>query len=170
MSTHPTPTPTPTPAPTPALDDLRTAGRYASLRTFRRDGSPVDTPVWFEVDGDRLWFRTKRDTAKVRRLAVDPVVELRHCDWRGRTGTGPVLRGTARILGDHEAEEANRRLAARYGWQWTTVPLVRIPGTGTVPMRIGWRARWERVRATELWPESCIVEVAPADGPRSALG
>jgi PPOX class probable F420-dependent enzyme len=153
MSTHPT-------TAVGTLEALRDAGRFVALRTRRRDGTPVDTPVWFEIDGARLWFRTKRDTAKVHRIGADPLVELRACDWRGRTRPGQVVEGIAAVLAGDEAAAANRRLAARYGWQWTTVPLVRIPGTGTVRMDLGWRDRWERVKATEVWPESCIVEVA----------
>jgi hypothetical protein len=33
--------------------------RYARLRSFRGDGTPVDTPVWFAMDGRQLVFRTK---------------------------------------------------------------------------------------------------------------
>jgi uncharacterized protein len=41
-----------------ALDELSHA-RYALLRSFRRDGMSVDTPIWFSLDGAALLFRTK---------------------------------------------------------------------------------------------------------------
>ena len=80
------------PVPADLPPALRQA-RYARLRTFRRDGSPVDCPVWFAAspDGSTVWFRSKTDTAKVRRLRRDPRVELTPADWRGRV-THPVRR------------------------------------------------------------------------------
>jgi uncharacterized protein len=57
--------------------------RYALLRTYRRDGTPVDTPIWFHQDATTLVFRTKIGP-KTKRLAAHPRVELRACDHRGR--------------------------------------------------------------------------------------
>jgi PPOX class probable F420-dependent enzyme len=55
---------------TQSLDELR-AARYVLLRTFRRDGAPVDTPVWFRVDGTAVLFRTKVGP-NTKRLAARP--------------------------------------------------------------------------------------------------
>jgi PPOX class probable F420-dependent enzyme len=52
---------------------------YLLLRTFRADGTGVDTPIWFAIDDRTLWFRTPTATAKVRRLRAHPAVELRLC-------------------------------------------------------------------------------------------
>lgn len=30
--------------------------RYALLRSFRRDATPADTPIWFAFDGDAVVF------------------------------------------------------------------------------------------------------------------
>ncbi|MDT0352926.1 PNPOx family protein [Pseudonocardia charpentierae] len=44
------------------IDDV--AGeRFVSLTTFRRDGTPVATPVWIARDGDALVV-TRRRTAE----------------------------------------------------------------------------------------------------------
>lgn len=142
--------------------------RYASLRSFTRDGRAIDTPIWFALDGDRLWFRSKQDTHKIRRLTRDPRVELRPCTWRGAVIGDTVIPGTARVLPRDEAAGAERRLAHRYGWQWNLMPLIQIPGTGTVPMDLTMRGRWQHWRATELWPGSCIVECELAGGQRSS--
>jgi PPOX class probable F420-dependent enzyme len=142
----------------PAVERLARA-RYLSLRTFRRDGRAVDVPVWFVLDDGRLWFRTKSDTAKVRRIERNASVEVRASDWRGRATTADGLHGTARVLAGEEAEQANRRLHRRYGWKWNSFPLVQIPGTNTVKMELSWKQRWHHLRSTSLWPGSCIVEV-----------
>lgn len=98
--------------------------RYALLRSFRRDGTPVDTPIWFAVDDDGVLFRTKVGP-KTRRLAAHAGVELAACDYRGRVRPGATtLAGRATILSGADAERANRLLHRRYGWQWNIVPLL----------------------------------------------
>lgn len=87
---------------------------HCLLVTYRRDGTPVPTPVWFAVDGGRVVFESDADSAKVRRLRRDPRVRVAPCNSRGRP-SGPPVEGTARILGPEEAEAAERLLAERYG-------------------------------------------------------
>ena len=68
--------------------------QFVSLTTFRRDGTPVPTPVWIAQDGDApLVVTTPAGTGKVKRLRHDPRVELRTCNRR-RHGPG---RGRARV-------------------------------------------------------------------------
>jgi len=140
---------------------------YLSLRTFRADGSAVDVPIWFVADGDRVWFRTKSSTAKVRRISRNPTVEVRPCDWKGRPLGTTVVRATAHRLEGEPAEHANQRLHRRYGWKWNSVPLVRLPGTNTVKMSLTRRQWWQHLRATSLWPESCIIELTLEGAARS---
>ena len=133
--------------------------RYASLRTFTRDGRAIDSPIWFLVDGDRLWFRSAEDTPKIRRIGNDPRVELRPCTWKGVVTGDVVVTGTARVLPRSEAVEPERRMARRYGWQWNLVPLISVPGASTSSMKLSLRDYWRLWRgATELWPEACVVE------------
>ena len=92
------------------------AARHLLLTTFRRDGSPVPTPVWFVPDGDDLWIVTTAGSGKVKRLRADDRVELAACTRLGRPRSAPV-RGTARVLGADEAQVQGQALADRYGWQ-----------------------------------------------------
>src|SRR5919112_1001238 len=46
------------------------------LTTFRRDGTPVSTPVNVAVEGDRAVFRTYEQAGKFKRLRNDPRVEV----------------------------------------------------------------------------------------------
>jgi PPOX class probable F420-dependent enzyme len=90
--------------------------KYAVLVTFRRDGTPVPTPVWFALlDDRRLVTSTDRRTAKVRRIRRDPRVRVFPSDPRGKP-LGPGVEGTAQIVeaedGGQPAEEA---LARKYG-------------------------------------------------------
>jgi PPOX class probable F420-dependent enzyme len=141
-----------------ALDQLRSS-RYALLRSYRSDGIPVDTPIWFRLDGSTLLFRTKRGP-KTRRLAARPQVELQPCDYRGRVAADAhTLTGRATILQGAPAEAANRALRDRYGWQWNVIPLVKVPGVTNVHRGLPRREKLRRATARALWPDSAIVQV-----------
>jgi uncharacterized protein len=133
--------------------------RYARLRSFRGDGTPVDTPVWFAMDGQQLVFRTKVGP-KTRRLATRGAVELAACDYRGRVRPGTAtLAGHATILSGAEAERANRTLHRRYGWRWNIVPLVKVPGVNNVHRGLCFGEKLRRSRDREVWSDSVIVRV-----------
>ncbi|ORB72933.1 PPOX class F420-dependent oxidoreductase [Mycobacterium scrofulaceum] len=135
------------------------AARYALLRSFRRDGTPVDTPIWFGMDGDTLLFRTKVGP-KTRRLTACPDVQLTACDHRGRVRPGArILAGRATILSGEDAERANRFLHDRYGWQWNIVPLLKVPGVTNVHQDLCMREKLRRARDRGLWADSAIVRV-----------
>jgi uncharacterized protein len=133
--------------------------RYALLRTFRRDGTAVDTPIWFDVQRDSVIFRTKVGP-KTKRLAARPDVELTACDYRGHVlGDAMTFAGRATILSDVEAMEANRALHRRYGWQWNIVPLIKIPGVKNVHRGLPLREKVRRGRDRNVWPDSAIVRI-----------
>ncbi|WP_415953728.1 PPOX class F420-dependent oxidoreductase [Streptomyces sp. KLOTTS4A1] len=104
-----------------ALETL-TRSRYVSLTTYRRDGTPVSTPVWVVGDGELLYVWTKTDTWKVKRLRNDKRVVVTACDVRGRVAEGAVSReGTARLLGESEMPRLRRLLSRKYKWQYRMV-------------------------------------------------
>jgi PPOX class probable F420-dependent enzyme len=133
--------------------------RYALLRSYRRDGSPVDTPVWFHLEGRSVVFRTKvgPKTARITRV---PRVELRACDHRGRpTGGSAALTGRATILAGAAADDANSALRRRYGWQYNVVPLLKIPGVRNVHSGLPLREKLRKARDRGVWDDSAIVRV-----------
>jgi len=141
-----------------AFDQLRRA-RYALLRSYRRDGTPVDVPIWFRLDGKTLVFRTKVGP-KTKRMAAHPDVQLRVCDYKGRVRDNAVtVSGRAAMLSGAQAEAANRALHDRYGWQWNIIPMIKIPGVvnGHGDLPIGQKLR--RMRHRTLWPDSAIVQI-----------
>ncbi|MGH3417580.1 MAG: PPOX class F420-dependent oxidoreductase [Actinocrinis sp.] len=143
---------------TDTVDRLRGA-RYALLRSFRRDGTPVDTPIWFGVEGSTVLFRTKVGP-KTRRLAAHPDVELTPCDHRGRVHRGTAtVTGRATILSGADAEVGNRLLHERYGWQWNILPLTKVPGVTNVNRDLSVREKLRRARDRAVWPDSVIVRV-----------
>lgn len=78
---------------------------FVVLTTFRRDGSPVATPVNVAVDGDRAYIQTGGGTGKVKRILRDSRVTVAPSTARGRA-TGPAIEATARLLDDAEARHA----------------------------------------------------------------
>jgi PPOX class probable F420-dependent enzyme len=96
--------------------DLETLarGRYLSLTTFRRDGTPVATPVWLARQGDELVAFTAQSTGKAKRLRNSGRVLLAPCDMRGRL-TGDAVAGTARLLDDAETAVILDLVRRRYG-------------------------------------------------------
>lgn len=146
------------------LPDWTDRSRYASLRSFRGDGTGVDTPVWFALDDDgRILFRTPTDSAKLRRIRSDPRVELRPCDWRGRVRPGAVLTAIAEELPRGDAIAAEPALKQRYGWQWNIVPLIPVPGVTQADRDLDLRSRRSMARASTLWETSSIVALRVRD-------
>lgn len=132
---------------------------YALLRSYRRDGTPVDTPIWFRLDGRSLVFRTKVGP-KTRRLSARPDVELTPCDYKGRIRTNAAaVAGRATLLSGADAEAANLALHQRYGWQWNTIPMLKIPGVTNGHEDLSIREKLRRTRHRALWPDSAIVRI-----------
>jgi PPOX class probable F420-dependent enzyme len=96
-----------------AIPDEIVRSRYVSLTTFRRDGTPVATPVWHVVDGDELVVISDADAGKVKRIRNSGRVVVTVCDIRGRIKPGAATAdGTARLL-DESRTAAGRKLLAR---------------------------------------------------------
>jgi uncharacterized protein len=83
------------------------------LRTRKRNGEWIGTPVNVAVEGDRAYFGTAASTGKVKRLRNSDRVEVAPSTIRGRP-TGPVLSARARLLEGDEAVAAERRMRAKY--------------------------------------------------------
>jgi PPOX class probable F420-dependent enzyme len=100
--------------PGTAQDLAALDGRYALVVTFKRDGEPVPTPVWFGVDEGKLYFRTESDTAKVTRIRNDPHVRVGPCNGVGKP-QGPLTEARARVLPPEEEEHAEAAIQSNYG-------------------------------------------------------
>lgn len=70
---------------------------FLCVTTYRRDGTPVPTPVWHAVDGEVVYTTTLADSGKVKRIRNNPRVTIAACDKAGRL-TGPEHAGVATIL------------------------------------------------------------------------
>jgi uncharacterized protein len=91
-----------------------TGRKYALLTTFKRDGTPVPTPVWFGVTDERLYVRSEAKVGKIKRIRNDPHVRVTPSTVRGKP-IGPTTEATARILPAEDEAQAEAALAANYG-------------------------------------------------------
>ncbi|MFD9353513.1 PPOX class F420-dependent oxidoreductase [Streptomyces sp. NPDC060031] len=108
------------------LEELGKA-RYVSLTTFRKDGTPVATPVWAAAEGGELYLWTRSDSWKVKRIRNNGRVTVAPCDARGRLVEGaPVEAGEARLLDEAGLRRVRRLLLRKYTWQFW---LVDVPAT-----------------------------------------
>jgi PPOX class probable F420-dependent enzyme len=93
-----------TTAASPALEPF-VRQKTVLLTSYRRDGTPVGTPLSVAVDGDHAYFRSYERAGKTRRLRNNPEIEIAPSTWRGRA-TGPALAAHARRLDGAEARRA----------------------------------------------------------------
>jgi PPOX class probable F420-dependent enzyme len=90
------------------------AVKRSLLVTYRRDGTPVPTPVWAAPAGGVLYVRSERASGKVKRLRRDPRLLVAPCTVRGRP-LGRPFEAHGRLLDGEDELIAERALAARYG-------------------------------------------------------
>ncbi|MFD8565657.1 PPOX class F420-dependent oxidoreductase [Streptomyces sp. NPDC057694] len=97
------------------IDAVRRA-TYISLTTFRKDGTPVATPVWqVPRDDGTVLVVTPADSWKVKRIRNNSSVTVAVCTVRGRTAPdAAVLSGTARLLDEAGTADAQKLLGKKY--------------------------------------------------------
>jgi PPOX class probable F420-dependent enzyme len=114
-----------------------TRQQTALLTTYRRDGTPVGTPVHVAVEGAHAYFRTWNTTGKLKRIQRNPLVELAPSTVGGRP-TGSPVHARARVLEGAEARHAAQLLGAKYPILHTwLIPLGhRLMGKRTVHLEL----------------------------------
>lgn len=88
--------------------------KYAVLITYRRNGEPVPSPIWFGMDGGQAFVRTGADSWKVKRIQNNPHVVIAPSNSRGKP-KGPGIAAVVRILPPEEHPRAIAARLAAYG-------------------------------------------------------
>jgi uncharacterized protein len=88
---------------------------FVALVTYKRDGTPVTTPVLSTPSDAGLLVRTHHTAGKLKRLRHTSAVELAPCDSRGRH-LGAVETAAATILPPGETERCLALLHERHGF------------------------------------------------------
>lgn len=92
-----------------ALKDTKTI----LLTSYKRDGTPIATPVSVAFDGDRAFFRSYDTAWKTKRLRNNPRVEVAPSTLRGKP-TGQAVQARATLLVGDAAGTAANALARRH--------------------------------------------------------
>ena len=91
------------------------AAKYVSFVTYKKDGTPVATPVWIVPYDGGYAFTTEPNAYKVRRIKNDARATLTVCNARGTVGEGAITHvGSAVLLDDAQAREVSRLIAKKY--------------------------------------------------------
>ncbi len=94
--------------------DLDTA-KYVSFVTYKKDGSPVATPVWVVPFEGGYAFTTEPNAFKVKRLRNDARATLTVCDMRGKIAAGAIVHtGAAVILNEADAHRVDALIGKKY--------------------------------------------------------
>ena len=87
--------------------------KFILLTTFRRDGTPVATPVHVVTEGDAAFFRSWNVSGKAKRLRHTSAVQIAPSTFRGRP-VGPSIRAEAHLLEGQAADDAAGMLARKH--------------------------------------------------------
>ncbi|MFC9283078.1 PPOX class F420-dependent oxidoreductase [Streptomyces collinus] len=96
------------------LRDRLGSGKYLLVTSYRKDGTPVATPVWVVSDGDGLGVWTTTESWKVKRIRRRADVLVGPCDVRGRP-TGDQVPATAEIADAATTARYRTLIARKYG-------------------------------------------------------
>ncbi|MFC9116487.1 PPOX class F420-dependent oxidoreductase [Streptomyces sp. NPDC052492] len=121
-----------------ALRDRLGAGKYLLLTSFRKNGTPVATPVWVVRDGDALGVWTAADSWKVKRVRARGDVLVGPCDVRGNP-TGDQVPATAEVCDADTTARYRELIARKYGVMGRLTLLgsrLRRGASGTVGIRV----------------------------------
>ena len=88
--------------------------KYINLETYKNDGTPIRTPVWFVIDNDLIYVITRDSTGKVKRLKNNQDVRIVPCSFRGEPKSEWIKGKAENITGD-EADRAIKLRKKKYG-------------------------------------------------------
>ena len=89
--------------------------KYLNLESFKRDGTPVRTPVWFAEDQGVLYVYTLANAGKVKRIRRNPRMRLAPCTIRGKV-IGLWVEADATIVDATAVAHGHALLRHKYGW------------------------------------------------------
>jgi uncharacterized protein len=125
--------------------------KYLLLTTFRRDGTPVSTPVWAAALADgAIGFWTSSGSGKAKRLAHTERVTVQPCDARGRTKPGTsAVPATARLVTGAELDAIRQSIVAKYGFMTKVTKALGTIGGIVKRKRIPYGDRGVVIRVAE---------------------
>ena len=94
--------------------DAILSAQYVALTTYRRDGTPVTTPVWAAAEGESLYLFSNAKAGKVKRLRNSSRAAIAPCTAIGKV-TGAQLPAEAFNLASDQMPKVWKLLTKKYG-------------------------------------------------------
>jgi len=88
--------------------------KYINLETYKKDGTPIRTPVWFVINTDLIYVITRDSTGKVKRLRNNQDVRIVSCSFKGEA-KNEWVKGAAEMITGEEADKAIKLRKKKYG-------------------------------------------------------
>ena len=88
--------------------------KYINLETYKKDGTPIRTPVWFVIDKNLIYVITRESTGKVKRLRNNQNVRIVPCSFKGEPKNEWMKGAAEKITGD-EADKVIKLRKKKYG-------------------------------------------------------
>jgi PPOX class probable F420-dependent enzyme len=105
---------------------LHVPGKYMSLTTYRRDGTPVATAVWFVEEDGRLFVTTPADSYKAKRLRRNPAATVAPSDARGKPKGAPIP-ARVEFLPPEQYAHVDQLMAEKYRYRRLLImPIYRL--------------------------------------------
>lgn len=92
-----------------------TPHQFILLTTYRKNGTPMPTTVWFASDGGKIYITTNRNAGKTKRIRNNKLVEMTPSDRVGNLLGEPTVKGHAHEVSAEERQHARSVLEQKYG-------------------------------------------------------
>jgi len=92
--------------------------KYLNIESYRKNGLPVRTPVWFVENNSVLYVRTAISTGKYKRIRNNPSVKIAPCDSRGNV-KGDWVSAEANVTPSEQFQDIYRLLRKKYGMMYS---------------------------------------------------
>ena len=89
--------------------------KYINLETYKKDNTPIKTPVWFVIDNGLVYIITRESTGKVKRLKNNQNVRIVPCSFKGEIKSEWV-NGKAQKITGSEADKVIEIRKKKYGF------------------------------------------------------
>jgi hypothetical protein len=90
--------------------------KYLNLETYKKDKTPVQTPVWFIIENGQMYITTKETTGKVKRLRNNQNGRIAICSMKGDIKGDWINVGLQRIYEDNDIEKIVKLRKKKYGF------------------------------------------------------
>lgn len=99
--------------------------KVISLETYRRNGEPVRTPVWFLKEDGVLYVHTEDSSGKVKRIRRNPKVRVAPSHFRGKPKAEYIDARAELETNPGTVEKYHSQIYKKYGLQGTLTKFVQ---------------------------------------------